>query len=121
MSDLLAGVDVGTSGVKVVLFDPAGRLVGLGRASHQVECPHPGWAQTEPKLWWQGFLGALQQACDAGEIEPGTIAAIGLSVLFPAVAPLDIQGRALYPALLYSDQRSLPQVREIENRIPRSD
>jgi xylulokinase len=121
MPGLLAGLDVGTSGVKVVLFDTAGCLVGLGRASHRVECPHPGWAQTDPDLWWQGFLGALQQACDAGGVEPSAIAAIGLSVLFPAVAPLDVQGRALHPALLYCDQRSLPQVREIKNRISYSD
>jgi xylulokinase len=121
VSDLLAGVDVGTSGVKVGLFDPAGRLVGLGRASHHVESPHPGWAQTEPELWWQGFLAALRQACDAGEIEPDAIAALGFSVLFPAVAPLDGQGRALHPALLYCDQRSLAQVQEIERRIPRAD
>jgi xylulokinase len=121
MSDLLAGVDVGTSGVKVGLFDPAGRLIGLGRASYGVESPQPGWAQTDPELWWQGFLDALRQACDAGRVEPGGIAALGFSVLFPAVAPLDGQGHALHPALLYCDQRSLPQVGEIENRIPRSD
>jgi len=121
MSDLLTGVDVGTSGVKVGLFDLDGRLVGLGRASHRVESPHPGWAQTDPDLWWQGFLGALRQACDAGGVEPGAIATLGFSVLFPAVAPLDGQGRALHPALLYCDQRSLPQAREIESRIPRTD
>jgi xylulokinase len=121
VSDLLAGVDVGTSGVKVGLFDPAGRLVGLGRTSYGVESPHPGWAQTNPELWWQSFLGALRQACDAGEVEPDAIAALGFSVLFPAVAPLDGRGRALHPALLYCDQRSLPQVREIERRIPRID
>jgi len=121
VSDLLAGVDVGTSGVKAGLFDPAGRLVGLGRASHRVESPHPGWAQTDPELWWQGFLGALRQACNVGEVEPDAIAALGFSVLFPAVAPLDGQGRALHPALLYCDQRSLPQAREIERRILRTD
>ncbi|MFL7791290.1 MAG: FGGY-family carbohydrate kinase [Anaerolineae bacterium] len=121
MSDLLAGVDVGTSGVKVGLFDPAGRLVGLGRALYGVESPQPGWAQTDPELWWHGFLGALREACDAGGVEPEGIATLGFSVLFPAVAPLDGRGRALHPALLYCDQRSLAQAREIERRIPRAD
>ena len=121
MSNLLAGVDVGTSGVKVGLFNPAGRLVGLGRASYGVESPQPGWAQTDPELWWQGFLDALRRAYDAGGIEPDGIAALGFSVLFPAVTPLDRQGRALHPALLYCDQRSLAQVQEIERRTPRAD
>ena len=121
MTELLAGIDVGTSGVKAGVFDPAGRLLGLGRSAHRVESPHPGWAQTDPEHWWQGFLAALRQACEEAEVEPGAIAALGLSVLFPAVAPLDARGRALYPALLYCDQRSLPQVQQIEERIPRAE
>jgi xylulokinase len=93
--ELLAGVDVGTSGVEVGIFDPAGRL--------------------------EGFLGALRQACDKGHAEPGAIVALGLSVLFPAVAPLDARGRALHPALLYCDRRSLAQIHDIEEKIPRAD
>jgi xylulokinase len=118
---LLAGVDVGTSGVKVGIFDPAGRLIGLGRSSYQIETPQPGWAQCDPELWWQGFLSALHQACREGQVAPSLIGAVGLSVLFPTVVPLDAQARALHPALLYNDQRSLDQVRAIDERIPRQE
>jgi xylulokinase len=118
MTRLLAGVDAGTSGVKVGLFEPDGRLVGLGRSSHQIEIPRPGWTQCDPELWWRGFLSAFRQACAEGRVGPDAIGALGLSVLYPTVVPLDAQGRALYPAVLYSDRRSLDQVREIERRIP---
>jgi xylulokinase len=118
MTQLLAGVDAGTSGVKVGLFEPDGRLVGLGRSSHQIDIPRPGWTQCDPELWWLGFLRAFRQACEEGQVGPDAIGALGLSVLYPAVMPLDAQGCALYPAVLYSDRRSLDQVREIERRIP---
>ena len=119
MIRLLAGVDVGTSGVKVGIFDLEGQIVGLGRSSHRVESPHPAWAQVDPELWWHGFLSALEQACASGGVKAGEIGALGISVLFPTVVPLDAQGRALHPAILYSDQRSLEQVRAIEAAVPR--
>ena len=47
--------------------------------------------------------------------------AVGVSVLFPCIAPLDREGRGLHPALLYCDRRSLRQVAAIEARRPRED
>jgi hypothetical protein len=37
----------------------------------------------------------------------GQVSAVGLGVLFPCIVPLDGAGRALHPAILYSDQRSV--------------
>lgn len=121
MGNLLAGVDIGTSAVKVGLFDLSGRPVGIGRARYAIDSPYPGWAQCDPWLWWQGFLDALKQACDVAQVEPASIGAVGLSVLFPAVVPMDVQGHPLHPAILYNDRRSLAQVQKIELVIPRSE
>lgn len=121
MGKLLAGVDIGTSAVKVGLFDVSGRPVGVGRARYAIDSPHPGWAQCDPWLWWQGFVAALKRACDVGQVEPTSVGALGFSVLFPAVVPLDTQGRPLYPAILYNDRRSLAQVRKIELGVPYPD
>ena len=119
MADLLAGIDIGTSGVKAGVFETGGTLLGLGRASHRVETPRPGWAETDPEDWWRGLVKALRGACDAAGVASGDIGAVGLSVLFPAVAPLDANGRALHAAILYCDQRSLAQVAAVEKTIPR--
>jgi xylulokinase len=44
-----------------------------------------------------------------------------VSVLFPCVVPLDIEARALSPAILYCDRRSLAEVAAIEQAIPRGE
>jgi xylulokinase len=119
MAELLAGIDIGTSGVKAGVFDAGGELLGLGRASHKVETPRPGWAESDPEEWWHGLVKALREACDAAGVAPADIGAVGLSVLFPAVVPLDQTGRALHPAILYCDQRSRAQVAAIEKTITR--
>ncbi|NQT85498.1 hypothetical protein HQ560_01960, partial [bacterium] len=119
MADLLLGLDIGTSGVKVGVLDPEGRLLGLGRAGHANDAPEPGWVECDPERWWQGVLSGIRQACDVAGVEAHDIAAVGVSVLFPCVAPLDGQGKALHPALLYCDRRSQRQADAIAARIPR--
>ena len=63
MSDLLLGLDVGTSGVKAGVVDASGRLLGLGRRSHENDSPHAGWVQCDTEVWWQGAVAALGDAC----------------------------------------------------------
>jgi len=115
---MLLGVDIGTSAVKAGVFDLEGHLLGLGRSTCEMDAPQPGWAQCDPELWWNGLVESLAGACAAAGITPDQVNAVGVGVLFPAVMPLDREGRALAPAILYCDQRSLAQVRAIENAVP---
>jgi len=119
MAELLLGIDVGTSAVKAGLFDAEGPLFGLGRTAHAVSAPRPTWAECDPELWWRGILKSLAEACRQADVGPQDVAAVGMGVLFPVVVPLDRNARALHPAILYSDQRSLNQVRAIEDAIGR--
>jgi xylulokinase len=122
MNKLLLGIDLGTSGVKVGIYTLEGTLVGIGRSSpYTLRAPKPGWAESHPELWWQGIVEAIHASyLDAG-VRGDAIGAIGLSVFYPSVVLIDAQGKSLYPALLYCDQRSLPQVRQIESLIPREE
>lgn len=114
---ILLGIDVGTSCLKAGLYDEGGRLLGLGREAVVMDTPRPGWAQCDPERWWHALLRALDAACRHAGAQPSEIGAVGLGVLFPCVIPLAADARALYPAILYSDQRSLDQVRWIAGRI----
>jgi len=120
-SGLMLGIDLGTSGVKAAVFTSEGLLLGIDRSPYSVDSPRPGWAQTDPEKWWRGTCEAIRGACGSAGISPSEIAAVGLSVLFPAVMPVDRTGKALHPAILYSDQRSVAEVRAIEAVIPRGE
>ena len=121
MGDLLLGLDIGTSGVKAGLVDAEGKLVGLGRAAHENEKPHPGWVECDPEVWWRGVLEAIREACTTAKAGCERVAAVGISALFPAVIAMDEQGQALHPAILYSDGRSIAQVGRIAEVMPREE
>lgn len=117
MDQVLLGIDVGTSGVKAGLFDTGGRLLGMGRAAHESRSPRPGWVECDAEQWWRGILTALAGACEAADLSPADVSAVGVGVLFPTVVALDEEGRGLHPAILYADRRSLEQVRVIEEQV----
>ena len=117
MSHLL-GYDIGTSGTKVVLCDPDGRLLDADTASYPLHQPRPGWSEQEPQDWW---LAAQRATRSLLARHPGVpVAAIGLtgqmhgSVLLGADARTSA-GRAqpLRRALLWNDQRTQHECDEI--------
>ena len=45
---MFLGIDIGTSGVKAVVIDEAGSVVGQGTAALTVERPQPSWSEQAP-------------------------------------------------------------------------
>ena len=51
-TDVLLGLDLGTSGVKAALFDAAdGQVVASATRGYALSHPHPGWAEQDPADW----------------------------------------------------------------------
>ncbi|MEM7321460.1 MAG: FGGY family carbohydrate kinase [Actinomycetota bacterium] len=104
------GIDIGTGSTKVGLVTADGDLVAVGRSEHPIEEPHPGWSETDPARWlistWTAAADALAAGRDSG-MTP-RVMAIGLSGQMHGVVLADDRGRALRPAILWSDRRSEP-------------
>ena len=47
------GIDVGTSGVKTVLFSQDGSLCGSETGEYPLYQPQNGWAEQNPADWWK--------------------------------------------------------------------
>ncbi|MCP4710982.1 MAG: xylulokinase, partial [Planctomycetes bacterium] len=55
----LLGIDLGTTGLKAVLFDLGGKPLGRGFAENKYLAGPPGWAEQSPETWWQGCCKAI--------------------------------------------------------------
>ena len=66
------GIDVGTTAVKAVVLDDAGRVLAGASAGHDVAAPHPGWAEGDPCAWWAGQVvsGAASAAAALAASRP---------------------------------------------------
>ena len=45
------GIDLGTSAVKLLLMDAAGKIENTVTKEYPLEFPQPGWSQQNPEDW----------------------------------------------------------------------
>ncbi len=100
----LAGLDIGTTGCRAVIFDERGALLASAGREYSVDIPQPTWAEQDAENVWRLAQEALREA--VGTAGANDMAAIGLSVQGEAVMPVDDAGQALRPAILGMDTRT---------------
>jgi len=104
VNDLLVGLDLGTSAIKIGLFESTGRLLRLVRREYPLYTPRPGWAEQEPQEWWEATCAALREAL--AEVDAGQIAAVGLSGQTPGHVLVTADGTPLGRAIIWQDRRA---------------
>ncbi|RAP75983.1 xylulokinase [Paenibacillus montanisoli] len=111
---ILMGIDIGTSSVKSMVMDDQGNMLGFSQMDYEIRIPVHGYAEQNPDDWWgltcQTSLAAIRQA----QITPDEIAGIGFSGQMHGLVALDADGKAVRPAIIWCDQRSIPQKQQLE-------
>ena len=113
------GIDLGTSEVKAVVIDDAGKLLALAGTALTVSRPHPRWSEQEPAHWWAASCETIAKLrTQLGAARFATIRAIGLSGQMHGAVLLDADNQVLRPAILWSDSRSTEECTELSRRAP---
>src|SRR5919199_1528054 len=109
------GIDVGTGGTRALIMDASGNVIASASAEHQhFASPKPGWAEQDPRDWWRACGEAVQNALRAGKIGPKDIECVGFSGQMHGAVLLNSADEVVRPALIWCDQRTDPQSRELE-------
>lgn len=101
----LIGIDVGTSGTKVLVVDEAGAILARHTQGYPLDTPRPGWAEQDPDDWWRAVRAGLKAV--VAELGAGVeYVGIGLSGQMHGLVALDEADRVIRPAILWNDQRT---------------
>jgi xylulokinase len=115
-TQLLLGIDVGTTGARAILVDPGdGRVVAGATREYPLHTPKPLWAEQDANDWWRGVVGAVQDALKAAGTRD--VAAVGLSGQMHGVVLMDGAGEPLGPSLIWCDGRSQAQCDAITSKV----
>src|SRR4051812_43929006 len=110
---VVAGLDVGTSGVKGLALGDDGTVLARAEVGYPLSTPRPGWAEQDPEDWWR----ATEEVLGRLRAEAGEPAGIGLSGQMHGLVLLDERDAVLRPAMLWNDQRTAAECDEIEATI----
>ena len=114
------GIDVGTGGTRALVIDAHGSVVASASAEHQnFASPRPGWAEQDPRDWWQACGTAVRKALQSAKINAGDIACVGFSGQMHGAVLLDQSDEVVRSAIIWCDQRSEAQSRELEEMFGR--
>ena len=118
MSELVLGIDIGTSSSKGVLARPDGTIVAVAERQHPLSLPRPGWAEHDAEAtWWGDFLALCRELVDRATEAGGQIAALCTSGIGACLLAADADGNPLRPAILYGiDSRSTREIAELTER-----
>jgi xylulokinase len=112
------GIDIGTGGSRALVIDRNGRILASETALHEeFASPEIGWAEQDPDDWWRASQTAIRAVLQTVDAE--TIAAVSFSGQMHGSVFLDEADRVIRPALLWCDQRTGQQCREITEKIGR--
>jgi len=110
------GIDIGTSGTKVLLLSSSGQVLATAESPHELLTPKPGWTEQDPEGWWKATQLATKAVLKKAKFKGDQVKAIGLSGQMHGSTFLDANGKVLRPALLWNDQRTAKQCAEIESK-----
>lgn len=114
----LLGIDIGTSGTRAILVDPAtGDVIAGATDEYPLYTPQPQWAEQEPSDWWRATCNAVKAALAKAGITGDEVQGVGLSGQMHGVVLLDENDEVLRSSLIWCDQRSQPQCDWITERV----
>lgn len=106
---LLLAVDIGTSSVRAMAFDPSGRIADRVQASYLTIRPRPYFEEQDPDLVREAVYKTIRELLASGRLEPSSIAGLCFSSQMYGVFPVDNSGRAAGNNILWSDGRAEAQ------------
>ena len=113
------GIDIGTSGVKVVLTDEDQTVLGTANAPLALSRPKSLWSEQKPDDWWRATGAAMAVLRRDHQRAVAAVRGIGLSGQMHGATLLDASDEELRPAILWNDGRSEAECEALEKTCPR--
>ena len=86
------GLDIGTTSTIGILIRLPDQALALASRPVTLQAPHPGWAEEDPRQWWDNVCAITRELMASGGCAPQELAAIGVCGMLPAVVLLDESG-----------------------------
>lgn len=101
------GIDLGTSGVKLLLVDSSGKLIHSHTETYPIYYSNDNWSEQNPIDWWKQTKTGIQTLLK--HFDKSLIKGISFGGQMHGLVMLDENNNVIRPAILWNDGRSKKQ------------
>jgi gluconokinase len=113
VSEVVLGVDVGTTATKVVAVDASGAVRAGASSENPLEEPHPGEAVQQPDVIVESVLRSIAEVTAATRRAGLRVAGIGVGSAMHSLLAVDASGRPLTPSITWADGRATEEAERL--------
>jgi gluconokinase len=128
----IIGLDIGTAGTKGILYGtapPGGDLKGsagvgcldVHTEAHRRHCGRQGRVEQDPDEVLGAVVKVVRTLVTRNGVDPSRVSALSFGGVLHSLIPVDRDGAALSPALLWADLRSVKQSEELRSSVDQTE
>lgn len=109
------GIDLGTSGVKMLLVNERGNILGEENESYPIFYPQEGWSEQNPEDWWKATIQGLKKLLKSQD--KTAVKGISFGGQMHGLVVLDKGNTVIRPCILWNDGRTEKQTDYLNEAI----
>lgn len=118
MQELIFAYDLGTSGIKVTIYDSKGRCIGKDFEPYDTLYPSSSYHEQRPLDWWKSIINSTNRILETSKIDKNNIEAIAISGHSLGAVPIDKDGKLLIESTpIWSDTRAVKQASKYFKKV----
>jgi len=113
----IGAIDIGTTGVRFVLFDAKANPVAAAYRELPLSTPKPGWVEQDPEILLATTLTVLNEVLGQDSKQVDSLVGVGLTNQRETIVVWDREtGRPLHPAIVWQDRRTAKRCSELRQQ-----
>ena len=113
MSELILGIDVGTTSLKAAVFDHEGVQKAAAVVEYSLLTPQPNIVEASCGIYMDSIVKCMEVIRSGGAVDTRDVTAVGFSVQGETLCLLDEAGQPLKNAIVWMDNRAGEQAEKL--------
>ena len=111
------GIDVGTTGVRCLIFDESGGRLAHAYRTYPLEVLSSGWVEQSVPLMLATTMTVCREAVASSTLDRSTIASVGFSTQMCCTIACRTDGSFVRPMISWQDTRAKQQTQTVQDHI----
>ena len=106
---ILMGLDLGTTAMKIALFDEQGKILAFSTQEYDLLTPQTNYVEEKPEVYWKAFQDGIADLRSQYFLSEVTEIAMAMSAQGETLFVLDREGNPLRNAIVWMDNRAIEE------------